>query len=60
MTGVGKNTGNDDMRRKDFKTYDALLKLREAGAGISITIGTPGLRRLRVTIETCITSDEAQ
>lgn len=35
------NTGNDDQRQKGLNTYDALLKLREAGAGITITIGTP-------------------
>ncbi len=35
------NTGNDEMREKGLNTYDALLKLREVGSGIAITIGTP-------------------
>jgi hypothetical protein len=35
------NTGNHDQRQKGLNTYYALTKLREAGAGITVTLGTP-------------------
>jgi hypothetical protein len=36
-----RNTGTHEMRDKILKVYDAFLKLREAGAGMAITLGTP-------------------
>jgi hypothetical protein len=36
-----RNTGTHEMRDKILKVYDAFLKLREAGAGATITLGTP-------------------
>ncbi len=36
-----RNTGSHEMRTKILNVYDALLKLREANAGLTITIGTP-------------------
>jgi predicted phage terminase large subunit-like protein len=36
-----RNTGTNEMRDKILKVYSALLKLREAGAGVTITLGTP-------------------
>jgi len=35
------NTGNNDQRQKGLTTYYALTKLREGGAGITVTLGTP-------------------
>lgn len=34
------NTANDDQRRKGLRTFYALTKLREAGSGLAIVIGT--------------------
>src|SRR6266404_565028 len=39
---VGKtNTLNDEQRGKVTETYGAILKLRETGAGLTVTCGTP-------------------
>jgi hypothetical protein len=35
------NTANEEQRVKGIETYDALMKLREVGSSIVITVGTP-------------------